>query len=59
MQFLLDGAALGAADTAAPYEVDWVTTAAANGAHTLTAVARDAAGKETTSSVAVVVLNLP
>ena len=50
VQFLLDGAPLGAADAAAPYEVAWPTTAAANGAHTLTAVARDAAGHETTAT---------
>ena len=48
VQFLVDGAALGAADTAAPYEVAWPTDAVPNGAQTLTAVARDAAGRETT-----------
>ena len=59
VQFLLDGAPLGAADSEAPYEVAWATTASANGPHTMTAVARDAAGKETTSSVSVVVTNEP
>ena len=44
VQFKLDGANLGAEDTSAPYSVSWDTTALANGAHTLTAVARDAAG---------------
>ena len=44
MQFKLDGAPLGAEDTTAPYEVTWDTATVANGAHTLTAVARDAAG---------------
>ena len=44
VQFLLDGAPLGAEDTTAPYEVSWDTATAANGAHVLTAVARDAAG---------------
>ena len=48
VQFKLDGAALGAEDTAAPYSVSWNTTAAANGIHSLTAVARDAAGNQTT-----------
>jgi hypothetical protein len=58
VQFKLDGANLGAEDTAAPYAVSWNTTAAANGSHTLTAVARDAAGNVTTSSgVAVTVDN--
>jgi hypothetical protein len=35
---------------AAPYSVDWASATSANGAHTLTAVARDAAGNQTTSS---------
>ena len=46
--FFLDGAPLGAEDTTAPYDVSWNTTTVTNGAHTLTAVARDAAGHETT-----------
>ncbi len=57
VQFLLDGAALGEADTTAPYEVAWPTGGAANGAHTLAAVARDAAGHESTSTISVAVLN--
>jgi hypothetical protein len=44
VQFKLDGANLGAEDTSAPYSVAWNTATAANGAHTLSAVARDAAG---------------
>ena len=54
VQFLVDGVALGAADTAAPYEASWSTTALANGAHTLTAVARDAAGNEATAATVTV-----
>jgi fibronectin type 3 domain-containing protein len=58
VQFRLDGASLGAEDTAAPYSTSWATTTATNGAHTLTAVARDAAGNTTTSSsVSVTVSN--
>lgn len=58
VQFRLDGAALGAEDTAAPYSVSWSTTTAANDAHTLTAVARDQAGNTATSDpVAVTVQN--
>jgi hypothetical protein len=58
VQFLLDGVNLGAEVTAAPYTVAWTTTTAANGAHALTAVARDAAGNRTTSSgVSVTVAN--
>jgi hypothetical protein len=50
VQFRLDGANLGAEDTTAPYSVSWNTTTATNGAHILTAVARDAAGNQATSS---------
>ncbi len=58
VQFKLDGVNLGAEVTAAPYAVSWDTTAAANGAHTLTAVARDASGNTATSAaVSVTVLN--
>src|SRR5579864_3506934 len=54
VQFLLDGANLGAEDTAAPYMASWNTTGAANGSHTLTAIARDAAGNRTTSAAVTV-----
>src|SRR5437667_2606364 len=58
VQFLLDGANLGVEDTTAPYSVSWNTTTASNGSHTLTAVARDAAGNRTTSAaVTVTVFN--
>jgi hypothetical protein len=58
VQFRLDGVALGAEDTSAPYSVSWNTTTAANGAHVLTAVARDTANNTAGSlSVNVVVLN--
>lgn len=48
VQFFLDGV-LGADDTTTPYSASWDTTTASNGSHTLTAVARDAAGNRTTS----------
>ena len=58
VQFRLNGADLGAEDTAAPYEAAWDTAGVPNGAHTLTAVARDAAGNSATSSpVTVTVAN--
>src|SRR5206468_2815924 len=58
VQFKLDGNNLGAEDTAAPYSVSWNTTTASNGSHSLTAVARDAAGNRATSvAVAVTVSN--
>jgi hypothetical protein len=44
VQFLLDGANLGAEDTSAPYSVAWNTTTASSGNHVLSARARDAAG---------------
>ncbi len=50
VQFRLDGANLGAEDTTAPYSISWDTTTASNGTHTLTAVARDAAGNTNTST---------
>ncbi|HSD22658.1 MAG TPA: Ig-like domain-containing protein, partial [Anaeromyxobacter sp.] len=58
VQFLLDGASLGAEDTAAPYAISWNTTGASNGTHSLSARARDAAGNVTTSpAVSVTVSN--
>jgi hypothetical protein len=58
VQFKLDGVNLGAEDPASPYSIAWDTTAASNASHTLTAVARDAAGNATTSaSVTVTVSN--
>jgi regulation of enolase protein 1 (concanavalin A-like superfamily) len=58
VQFKLDGANLGPEIPTAPYTASWDTTRAANGSHTLTAVARDAAGNATTSaSVTVTVSN--
>jgi hypothetical protein len=58
VQFRLDGANFGAEDTTAPYSMPWNTTTVANGAHTITAVARDAAGNVSTSAaVSVTVSN--
>src|SRR5439155_1389161 len=60
VQFKLDGANLGAEVTAVPYSVSWTSTTTTNGAHTLTAVARDAAGNTATSAVvSVTVDNAP
>src|SRR6266581_1688432 len=50
VQFRVDGANVGAEDTVAPYSVSLNTTTASNGSHTLTAIARDAAGNRTTSA---------
>ena len=58
VQFQVDGANVGALDTAAPYSYSWNTTAATNGSHTVRAIAKDAAGNSTTSaSVTVTVSN--
>ncbi len=50
VRFRVDGADLGGEDTSAPYSVQWDTTQSPSGNHTLTAVARDAAGNVTTSA---------
>ena len=55
VQFLLDGASLGAEDTTGPYSIQWDTTTASNGVHTLQARARDTAGNLGTSSSSVTV----
>ena len=54
VRFLVDGVALGAEDTTAPFEASWNTTVLTNGSHVLTAVARDAAGHETTAAAVTV-----
>ncbi|MBI3305420.1 Ig-like domain-containing protein, partial [Candidatus Parcubacteria bacterium] len=60
VQFKFDGLNLGSEDTVAPYGLVWDSTTATNGSHTLTAVARDAAGNQTTSAaVTVTVSNTP
>jgi len=59
VQFLLDGAALGAEDITAPYAYAWNSGLTANGAHTLSAQARDARGNVTTATnVGVTVSNV-
>ena len=55
--FAVDGTSIGT-DTTQPYEVPWNTTLVANGGHTLTAQAVDAAGNTgTSSSIGVTVAN--
>src|SRR5207248_7791079 len=46
-------------NTSSPYSVSWDSTTAANGAHMLTAVARDAAGNKTTSAAVSVAISNP
>src|SRR6185503_16767461 len=57
VQFRLDGAAIGAALTSAPYTVSVDTTQLTNGSHTLTAIATDGAGNSAQASVTVSVFN--
>jgi hypothetical protein len=56
VQIKVDGANLGAEDTASPYSASWVTTGLTSGTHTITATARDAAGNTTTSSTVTVTI---
>jgi glucose/arabinose dehydrogenase len=51
VQFFVDGTANGPEDTAAPYALSWDSRTVTNGAHTISARARDAAGNTTTSAV--------
>src|SRR5216683_7662628 len=50
VQFELDGANLGSEKTSKPFSISWDTTTTANGQHTVTAVARNAAGQTATSA---------
>ncbi|MDO8514663.1 MAG: chondroitinase-B domain-containing protein, partial [bacterium] len=51
VQFKVDGANVGAEDTTGPsYSASWNTTSVANGSHSITAVARDAAGNINTTA---------
>ena len=54
VQFMLDGAPLGKTLTSAPYSMAWDSGTVAAGKHTLSAIARDAAGNTgTATSVAI------
>ena len=59
VQFRVDGILLGSEVTAAPYQTTWNTGASSNASHTLTAIARDAAGNTTTSAGVVVTVSNP
>jgi Big-like domain-containing protein len=59
VQFTLDGVALGAPDTTAPYSVAWDTSTVADGTHTLGASATDSAANTSTASETVTVHNAP
>ena len=57
VQFAVDGVALGAEDTTSPYSQTWNTTTAANGTHTLTAIATDTSGNTATSAPVTITVN--
>jgi hypothetical protein len=57
VQFAIDGIDVGAEIAAAPYQMEWDTAGAADGAHVVTAVARDAAGNRRTVTVNVIIDN--
>jgi hypothetical protein len=57
VQFLLDGAALGAEVVTAPYSVSWNTGNANNGLHTLAAIAFDTAGNKGVSTGVIVTIS--
>jgi Bacterial Ig domain/Right handed beta helix region/Purple acid Phosphatase, N-terminal domain len=58
VQYQLDGTNIGPLLREAPYFLFWDTSAASNGAHTLTAVAKDVAGNGATSiGIAVTITN--
>jgi hypothetical protein len=59
VQFWLDGGRLGLLIRRPPYEMRWDIRTAGNGNHTLSAVARDAAGNSATSTVRVTVWAVP
>jgi hypothetical protein len=50
VEFRVDGARVGAPDPSAPYSVQWGSINVPNGNHTVTAVARDTLGNESTSA---------
>ena len=57
VQFLVDGANMGAETAQTPYKAVWNTASASNASHVLTAVARDAAGNKATSAPVTVTVN--
>ena len=59
VQFTLDGENLGSPVTAAPYSLNWDTTAALNSSHTLGVRALDAAGNVGTAPAVTVVVSNP
>ena len=57
VQFQIDGVDLPGEVATPPYSFAWNTSTTADGAHTLTAIARDAAGNHASASVGITVSN--
>ncbi len=57
VRFVLDNVNLGAEDTAAPYATAWDSTTVGDGSHTLSAIARDAAGNTATAATVTVTVH--
>jgi hypothetical protein len=57
VQFRVDGANVGTADTAAPYSFSLNTATLSNGSHSLTAVAKDTSGNTATSTAVAITVN--
>ena len=57
VQFQVDGTAVGAADTTAPYTIAWDSTSVADGAHQITAVVTDSANQSATSAAVSLTVN--
>lgn len=57
VQWQLDGANLGTAQTSAPYSFPWNTTTVPDGQHTLTAVATNVGGQTGSATVQVMIVN--
>jgi hypothetical protein len=59
VQFRVDGVPVGSEDLIAPFAIAWDTRTASNGAHVVTAVARDSAGNQAVSAPRTFSVNNP
>ena len=57
VQFLIDGALIDSEDTTFPYSVLWDSASTVNGTHELIAIARDAAGHQSSVTATITVMN--
>jgi hypothetical protein len=59
VQFQVDGTAVGAPITQAPYTMSWDSTTVANGSHSISAVATDTGGNTATATPVTITTNNP